>query len=116
MSASSTVHNLWTTAAGGPGSIPAPHIEYTQLAPILVVFGAAVVGILLEAFLPRRARYATQLTLSTVALIAAFATVLYLAADGYATGKAHLAAMGAIAIDGPALFLQGTILLIALIA
>ena len=116
MSASSTVHSLWTTAAGGPGSIPAPHIEYTQLAPVLVVFGAAVVGILLEAFLPRRARYAAQLALSTVALIAAFAAVLYLAADGYATSKAHLAAMGALAVDGPALFLQGTILLIALIA
>ena len=39
-----------------------------------------------------------------------------LAAGGYGTTKAHIAAMGAIAVDGPALFLQGTILLVGLVA
>ena len=52
---------------------------------------------------------------AVVALAAAFAAVVALAADGYGTTKAHIAAMGAIAVDGPALFLQGTILLAALV-
>ncbi|MFD4138939.1 MULTISPECIES: NADH-quinone oxidoreductase subunit NuoN [unclassified Streptomyces] len=111
------VHSLWTTAAVEPiGKIPAPHIEYAQLAPALIVVGAAIVGVLVEAFVPRKARYWTQVFLTVVSLAAAFAAVVALAAGGYATTKADIAAMGAIAVDGPALFLQGTILLASLIA
>ncbi|NWF25995.1 NADH-quinone oxidoreductase subunit NuoN [Streptomyces sp. PKU-EA00015] len=112
------VHSLWTTAAEVEplGKIPAPHIEYAQLAPVLIVVGAAVLGVLVEAFVPRRARYHTQVFLTVVALAASFAAVVGLAAGGYGTTKAHIAAMGAIAVDGPALFLQGTILLASLVA
>ncbi|WP_329383285.1 NADH-quinone oxidoreductase subunit NuoN [Streptomyces sp. NBC_01716] len=111
------VHSLWTTtAAQGIDKIPAPKIEYAQLAPVLIVLGAAVVGILLEAFVPRKGRYYAQLFLSVVALAAAFAAVVALAAGGYGSTKAHLAAMGAIAVDGPALFLQGVIILTAIVA
>ncbi|TXS56368.1 NADH-quinone oxidoreductase subunit NuoN [Streptomyces sp. t39] len=112
------VHSLWTTAAEAEplGRIPAPHIEYDQLAPVLIIVGAALVGILVEAFVPRRARYHTQLFVTVVALAASFAAVVGLAAGGYATTKAGIAAMGAIAVDGPALFLQGTILLASVVA
>ncbi|MET4925342.1 NADH-quinone oxidoreductase subunit NuoN [Streptomyces sp. PSRA5] len=111
------VHSLWTTtAAQGIDKIPAPKIEYAQLAPVLIVLGAAVLGILLEAFVPRKGRYYAQLFLSVVALAAAFAAVVALAAGGYGSTKAHLAAMGAIAVDGPALFLQGVILLTSVVA
>ncbi|MGW2177197.1 NADH-quinone oxidoreductase subunit NuoN [Streptomyces sp. NPDC001732] len=115
------VHSLWTTAGGTTTAAPgerfqAPVIEYTQLMPVLIVIGVAVVGVLVEAFVPRRARYHTQVFLTVVALAAAFAAVVGLAAGGYATTKAHIAAMGAIAIDGPTLFLQGTILLTSLVA
>ncbi|KUL36233.1 NADH:ubiquinone oxidoreductase subunit N [Streptomyces sp. NRRL F-4489] len=116
MSSVASVHSLWTVAAGTPGRIPAPKIEYAQLAPTLIVLGAAVAGVLIEAFLPRRSRYYAQLLLSVVALAAAFAAVIGLAAGGFGSSKAHLAAMGAVAVDGPALFLQGTILLVSLIA
>ncbi|RST15372.1 NADH-quinone oxidoreductase subunit NuoN [Streptomyces sp. WAC05374] len=114
----SAVHSLWTTAAepAAVDKIGAPTIEYAQLAPTLIVVGAAVVGILLEAFVPRRARYHAQVFLTVVALAAAFASVVALAAGGHATTKAGIAAMGAIAVDGPALFLQGTILLTSLVA
>ncbi|MET9915916.1 NADH-quinone oxidoreductase subunit NuoN [Streptomyces sp. NPDC006435] len=115
------VHNLWTTAGGVTTAAPgekfeAPVIEYTQLMPVLIVIGVAVLGVLVEAFVPRRARHYTQVFLTVVALAAAFAAVVGLAAGGYATTKAHIAAMGAIAIDGPTLFLQGTILLTSLVA
>ncbi|MFE3884621.1 NADH-quinone oxidoreductase subunit NuoN [Streptomyces lydicus] len=116
MSSVASVHSLWTVAAGAPGKIPAPHIEYAQLSPTLIVLGAAVAGILVEGFVPRRNRYYSQLLLTVVALAAAFAAVIGLAAGGFGSSKAHIAAMGALAVDGPALFLQGTILLVSLIA
>ncbi|CAM5268807.1 NADH-quinone oxidoreductase subunit NuoN [Streptomyces californicus] len=55
------VHSLWTTASGvtsaAPGdSFTMPKIEYTQLMPVLIIVVAAVLGILVEAFVPRRAR------------------------------------------------------------
>ncbi|MDP9399268.1 MAG: NADH-quinone oxidoreductase subunit NuoN [Actinomycetota bacterium] len=87
-----------------------PTIEYAQLAPILVVLGAAVLGVLVEAFLGRASRYPAQLGLAVLALLAAFAFVLR------AAGTRNLAAEGSVAIDGPTLFLQGTILLLALVA
>ncbi|RAG84406.1 NADH-quinone oxidoreductase subunit NuoN [Streptacidiphilus pinicola] len=104
-----------TLAAAIP-PIPAPHIEYLQLSPMLAVFGAALVGILAEAFVPRRHRYATQVGIALAGLAASFGLILYLAQAGYATTKADLAAMGAVAVDGPSLFLQGVITLVAVVA
>ncbi|MBB4894479.1 NADH-quinone oxidoreductase subunit N [Streptomyces olivoverticillatus] len=116
MSHAASVHSLWTLAADAPKKIPGPHIEYAQLAPVLIVLGAALLGVLVEAFLPRRARYHAQVLLTVVGLAAAFASVVALAVGGYAHDKAHVAAMGAVAVDGPALFLQGTVLLVGLVA
>jgi len=55
----------------------APTLDYVKLTPFLIVLGAACIGILLEAFLPRRARYATQVALSVVALLAAITMVAW---------------------------------------
>ncbi|MFD8981123.1 NADH-quinone oxidoreductase subunit NuoN [Streptomyces sp. NPDC059564] len=108
---------MLTLAANGPADrIPAPHIEYAQLAPTLIVVGAAIIGVLVEAFVPRKSRYYVQVFLAVASLAAAFAAVVALAAGGYGSTKAHIAAMGAIAVDGPALFLQGTILLASIVA
>ncbi|GAA1992423.1 NADH-quinone oxidoreductase subunit NuoN [Kitasatospora viridis] len=114
----SSVHSLWNLAAGGGNtpSIPAPQIEYGQLSPMLVVFGAAVAGILVEAFVPRRLRYRIQLLVALLGLGGAFAAVLVLATEGYGTTKSGLLAMGSVALDGPALFLQGVILLAAVLS
>ncbi|MEU3352728.1 NADH-quinone oxidoreductase subunit NuoN [Streptomyces sp. NPDC037389] len=117
MSHAEIIHSLWTLAAAeAPKKIPGPHIEYAQLSPTLIVLGAAILGVLAEAFLPRRVRHPAQLALTAVGLAAAFAAVVALAAGGYASDKSHVAAMGAVAVDGPALFLQGTILLVSLVA
>ncbi|MFJ4779839.1 NADH-quinone oxidoreductase subunit NuoN [Streptomyces sp. NPDC088762] len=117
MSTVTAAHSLWTLAAAAPADrIPAPKIEYAQLAPTLIVVGAAVLGVLVEAFVPRKSRYAVQVFLAVAALASAFAAVVGLAAGGYGSTKAHIAAMGAIAVDGPALFLQGTILLASVVA
>ena len=68
----------------------------------------ALVGVLVEAFMGRALPLRTQLGLTIAGLVAAFVAVVYLA------GHAEIAAEGAVAVDGPALFLQGTILLLAI--
>lgn len=85
-----------------------PDIAYGQLVPLLVVFGAAIASVLVEAFLPARARYRTQITLYTGGLVAAFVAVVTLA------GTSVVTAEGSVAVDGPALFLQGVTVLVAL--
>ena len=93
----------------------APSIEYSQLAPMLIVFGVAVAGVLVEAFLPRRPRYPTQVVLSLAGLVAALIAVAKLARDlGDGLGQSVVA--GAVDIDRPALFLQGTIVLIGILS
>src|ERR1700682_6533731 len=94
--------------------MPAPSIEYGQLSPMLIVFGVVVAGVLVEAFLPPRSRYQAQLALSLGGLIGAFAAVIVLARGVHAAGRD--VAMGALAIDGPTLFLQGTLVLVTILA
>jgi NADH-quinone oxidoreductase subunit N len=110
--------SLAATAAV-PGAITAPSIEYSQLAPMLVVFGAAIVGVLVEAFVPRELRRAIHLLVTFGALVAAFVWTCVIAASStiFAKGAAgHSAAMGAVAVDRPTLFIQGTILVLAAIS
>lgn len=92
----------------------APSVEYFQILPMLIVFGVAVLGVLAEAFLPRSARYRTQVTLALGGLTASFVAVVMLALD--LRGSAgQIAVMGAVAIDPVTVFLQGTILLISVL-
>ena len=88
----------------------APSIEYSVLAPMLIVFGAAVLGVLIEAFVPRHARGPAQLALALVAVAGAFVAVCLNA------GTREIVASGAIVIDPPALFMQGAILVFAFLS
>ncbi|MEV0075041.1 NADH-quinone oxidoreductase subunit NuoN [Nocardia neocaledoniensis] len=90
-------------------TLPAPSIEYHLLAPMLIVFAVGVVGVLVEAFVPQSTRYLTQLVLGLAGVLAALVAVVLLA------GTEGTAVVGAVAIDGVALFLQGTILIVALL-
>ncbi len=99
--------------------IPAPQIEYYKLAPILIVFGVAVLGVLIEAFLPRAQRLTAQVAVALVGLLSAFVLVCTLADEAQEAARAvpqQVAAEGAVAIDGMTLFLQGTILLLGIVA
>ncbi|KLO33456.1 NADH-quinone oxidoreductase subunit NuoN [Mycobacterium haemophilum] len=95
-------------------NLPAPSIAYFLLCPMLIVFSVAVAGVLAEAFLPRRIRYGAQVTLVLGGLAAAFIAVVVVARSIPASGRT--AVLGAIAIDRPTLFLQGTVLLVAMMA
>jgi NADH-quinone oxidoreductase subunit N len=95
-------------------TLPTPSVEYFLLCPMLIVFGVAVAGVLVEAFLPRQLRYGAQVTVALGGLIAAFVAVVVLARSVPASGRP--AVLGAIAIDRSTLFLEGTVLLVAVMA
>ncbi len=94
--------------------IPTPSVEYFLLSPMLIVFGVAVAGVLAEAFVSRRLRYDTQVALALGGLIAAFVAVVAVSRSVPASGRAVV--LGAMAIDRPTLYLQGTLLLVAVLS
>src|SRR5918998_1929183 len=85
----------------------APVIAYGLLVPVFVIFGAACVGVLVEALVPRASRRTVQLFVTVLAILAALvATVL-----NWAAGATGLAAVNSLALDGPTYFIW-TILLV----
>jgi NADH-quinone oxidoreductase subunit N len=94
-----------------------PSVEYSLIWPMLLIFGVACAGVLVEAFVPRAWRYLTQTVLAGGGVLAAFVGVIMVANDldshndGAARGK--LVVEGSMAIDGPTVFLWGLILLLS---
>ncbi|MEU0479455.1 NADH-quinone oxidoreductase subunit NuoN [Streptosporangium sp. NPDC001682] len=95
------------------GTIQAPTIEYALLSPMLLVFGAAIIGVLVEAFAPRYLRKSIQMPLTLLALLGGFVMTVLSALNGLPDAPA---AMGSIAVDGPSLFIWGIILVLALVS
>ena len=98
-----------------------PTIEYLELSPLLIVFGVAVLGVLVEAFAPRRLRYPVQVGLALLGLSAALAATIYVGLDlpeagGAVAAKGIVAAEGALVVDGPSVFMWGLLLLFAIIS
>jgi NADH-quinone oxidoreductase subunit N len=91
-------------------TIPAPSVSYHSLAPILIVLGAALLGVLAEAAVPRAERYAAQLVITLGGLVAALVAVALL------HGTSETTVSGAVAIDGAGLFIQGTILVLSVMS
>lgn len=94
-----------------------PTIEYAQIWPLLVVFGVACAGVLVEAFVGRENRYLAQATLTLGGLVAALAGVVTVALnlpdlDGVAHGS--ITTEGSIAVDGPTVFLWGLLLVLSI--
>lgn len=56
--------------------ITAPDVPWETLAPVLIVLGAAVLGVLVEAFAPQKARRTIQVLLSIFAVLASFVAVV----------------------------------------
>jgi NADH-quinone oxidoreductase subunit N len=91
-------------------SITAPSLSYSGLLPVLIVISAAALGVLVEAFVPAESRWGAQVGVALVGLLAALVALVAVA------GKSELTADSAIAVDGPALFLQGTLLVLGLMS
>lgn len=89
----------------------APVLSYTILSPMLILLGGALIGVLVEAFVSKALRPAVQLTLTLGSLILALMQVWRIRGE-----QSVSAAMGSVIFDGPAALLQGSILVISIIA
>lgn len=103
---------------GSTGFTP-PQIDWVAAAPVVTVLGAAVVGVLVEAFVPRAARRGTQLVLAGVGLLASLSFVVWMwakdetrAVVASSLDPNHLGMQQ----DKVALFLQGTLLVLTALA
>jgi NADH-quinone oxidoreductase subunit N len=83
--------------------ITAPSISVAAMAPLLFVFGAACVGVLVEAFAPRESRHPVQVGVALAGTLGGLISTLLLAGTGKVTVDA------ALAVDGAGLFLQATL-------
>lgn len=100
--------------------------EYQALAPIIILLASGVFSVLVEAFAPRTFRRPIQLLLVLGTISLAFAYLVINATarlgggpevnGGQVKGLRQLAASGSVAIDGPGMVIQGTILLLAFVA
>ncbi len=86
-----------------------PAIDYAALSPMIVIFAAAIVSVLVEAFAPRTTRRFLQLILVFGALITSGVLIILNAGTRTVTGG------GAVVIDGPALVLMGTIVVLSIL-
>ena len=91
-----------------PLEITSPVLSYGPIAPLLIVFGAAIVSVLVEAFVSSARRREVQIGVCSLGLVGAFVSVVLLA------GTNELVFAKAIAVDGPTLFLQGTLAVLGL--
>lgn len=92
--------------------ITAPTIEYGLLMPFILIFAGACLGVLAEAFLPRRSRLVTQLTI----VYAAIAAALFLTLRNWVMYPATVAAEGSVSIDGPTSFMWVILLIFGAIS
>jgi NADH-quinone oxidoreductase subunit N len=89
----------------------APVLNYALLAPMLIVLGGALVGVLIEAFAPRASRHNSQLFVTIASLVIALSALLRVRKQVSVS-----AAMGSIAFDGAGVLFQGSILVIAILS
>ncbi len=92
-------------------SFEAPVLNYSILAPILIVLGGALVGVLIEAFAPRASRRSSQLFVTVASLVIALAALLRVRNQVSVS-----AAMGSVSFDGAGFLLQASILIIAILS
>jgi len=100
-------------------TIDTPSVSYVALLPILIVLGAAIVGVIVEAAVPRAERFPVQVGLTLLSLIGAGITVGVISDKTLTTPSPRgtdLPFAGSLAIDKAGLFIQGTIIVLAVVA
>jgi NADH-quinone oxidoreductase subunit N len=83
--------------------ITLPSLSVAALSPLIFVFGAAAVGVLVEAFAPRESRHPVQVGVALVGSLGGLIATLML------SGTRKITAGGELTIDGAGLFLQATL-------
>ncbi|MDO5627188.1 MAG: NADH-quinone oxidoreductase subunit NuoN [Mobilicoccus sp.] len=93
-----------------PAFIPAD-IDLLAIAPVAIVVAGALIGVLIETFVPRPARHVAQVATAVVALAGAFFSLVL--NIGAITGPTLA---GAIVMDGPTIAIQLLLLVMSVIA
>ncbi|MFQ6172336.1 NADH-quinone oxidoreductase subunit NuoN [Oryzobacter sp. R7] len=83
-------------------------VAYAAVLPMFIVAAGAIVGVLVEAFAPRAVRHGVQVWLTVATLLVALAALVVWSREDQAVTLG-----GSVAIDGVALFLQASLLLLA---
>ena len=108
----SVLSSVVQLAQDAPDKETLPTINYPAILPVLIILGAACIGVLFEAFLPRHQRWPAQVVLSLLALVGAGLALAFYLTDSPVDGEMTFS--GSIAVDRPALFLWGTLLALSL--
>ncbi len=95
-----------------PMELTAPTLDYRILMPFLLLFAGACLGVLVEALVPRALRRTTQLVLTAVTVVGSLAVTLI----NWNAGRTGLAAVDALAIDGPTYFMWTTLLVFGVVS
>ncbi|HET8986892.1 MAG TPA: NADH-quinone oxidoreductase subunit NuoN [Humibacillus sp.] len=102
-----------------PAAFQASEVNYVAVMPLLIVFTTALIGVLVEAFAPRERRHVIQVSVAVVGLLASAVSIIWASGNlGLTMGitdGATSRSLFALAIDGPALFLQGAIVLMGIL-
>ena len=88
-----------------------PALNYNLLAPILIVLGGALLGVLVEGFVARAYRARLQIIIALLTVATAFGWVISIRA-----AVSQTAAIDSVSTDAAGTFLQGTILVLAFVA
>lgn len=99
-----------TFSAADMAPVHAPSISYAALSPMLIMLGVACAGVLIEAFVPREYRHRSQVPLALAGCVAALIATIVI------RGKHVTTAAGAVAVDGPTLFIEGSLAALGIIA
>ncbi|WP_232678267.1 NADH-quinone oxidoreductase subunit NuoN [Nocardioides sp. R-C-SC26] len=93
-----------------------PTIEYGELSPLLIVFGVACLGVIVEAFVPRARRHLLQVALAGIGVIAALGATIWVGTEltESGNGRGVVGAEGSVVVDGPSVYLWGLVLVFAL--
>ncbi|MPV37765.1 NADH-quinone oxidoreductase subunit NuoN [Georgenia subflava] len=92
----------------------APAVEWAALTPVLILLAAGVVGVLVEAFVPRTSRRAVQLVIGLLATAGALVTVVWRWTVVADAGPIEVVG-GSVIEDGPALAAQGILALLGFV-
>ncbi|MFB9313202.1 NADH-quinone oxidoreductase subunit NuoN [Nocardioides plantarum] len=95
-----------------------PTLEYAELSPLFIVFGVAIVGVVVEAFVARQRRHVVQVALASAGVVGALVATVIVGINldevGGGAGRGFVGAEGSIVVDGPAVYLWGLVLVAAL--
>ena len=81
-----------------PTDIQSPEIAYGPIVPLLIVFGAAVIGVLIEAFARRTQRRSLQIAVAALGLLGALAANRLLGSLLFEVGPADALTLAAVAL------------------